>query len=103
DELLTKQQELGVYRIVQEAINNILKHSESPSALIIAKKENKSVILCLKDYGKGFDWRAQSKMKNSLGMKTLEERAKILNAEFNIDSELKKGTTIYLKIPINDA
>lgn len=103
DNLLTKQQELGVYRIVQEAINNILKHSESPSALIIVKKENQSVVLNIKDYGKGFDWGEKSEMKNSLGMKTLQERAKILNAEFNIDSALKKGTTIYLKIPVKNA
>lgn len=103
DNLLSKQQELGVYRIVQEAINNILKHSESPSALIIAKKENHSVVLSIKDYGKGFDLNEKAEMKNSLGMKTLQERAKILNAEFNIDSAIKKGTTIHLKIPIKNA
>lgn len=103
DSLLTKQQELGVYRIIQEAINNILKHSESPSALIVVKKENQSVVLSVKDYGKGFDWGEKSEVKNSLGMKTLQERAKILNAEFNIDSALKKGTTIYLKIPVKNA
>lgn len=103
DNLLSKQQELGVYRIIQEAINNILKHSESPSALIVVKRENNSVVLSIKDYGKGFDWSEKSATKNSLGMKTLQERAKILNAEFNIDSELKKGTTIYLKIPIQNA
>ena len=103
DGLLSKQQELGVYRIVQEAINNILKHSESPSALIVVKRESQSVVLSIKDYGKGFDWSEKSKMRNSLGMKTLEERAKILNAEFNVDSGLKKGTTIYLKIPIQNA
>ena len=103
DHLLSKQQELGVYRIVQEAINNILKHSDSPSASIVVKKENQCVILSIKDFGKGFNWGENSKRNNSLGMKTLKERAKILNAEFKVFSELKKGTTIYLKIPITDA
>src|SRR3989344_107560 len=103
DNLLTKQQELGVYRIVQESINNILKHSESPSALIVATKESNAIVLTIKDYGKGFDWSEKSKIKNSLGMKTLQERAKIVNAELSITSIVAKGTTIYLKIPVKDA
>jgi signal transduction histidine kinase len=103
DNLLTKQQELGVYRIVQESINNILKHSESPSALIVVAKEMNTIVLKIKDYGKGFDWSEKSKIKNSLGMKTLQERAKILNAELSITSIVAKGTTIHLKIPIKDA
>jgi signal transduction histidine kinase len=103
DNLLSKQQELGVYRIAQEAMNNIIKHANSPSALIAAKKDNQFITLCIKDYGKGFDWSEKSTAKNSLGMKTLQERAKILNANLNIDSELEKGTTVYLKIPLKNA
>ncbi|TSJ41300.1 tetratricopeptide repeat-containing sensor histidine kinase [Fluviicola chungangensis] len=103
DNLLTKQQELGVYRIVQESINNILKHSESPSAFIGAAKETNAIVVTIKDYGKGFDWSEKSKIKNSLGMKTLQERAKIVNAELSIISIVGKGTTIHLKIPVKDA
>ncbi|NQX96301.1 MAG: hypothetical protein HRT73_00245 [Flavobacteriales bacterium] len=103
DNLLSKQQELGVYRIAQEAMNNIIKHANSPSALIAAKKDNQFITLSIKDYGKGFDWSEKSTAKNSLGMKTLQERAKILNANLNIDSEIEKGTTIYLKIPLKNA
>lgn len=103
DNLLTKQQELGVYRIVQESINNILKHSESPSALIVVAKETNSILFMIKDYGKGFDWSEKSKIKNSLGMKILQERAKIVNAELSITSIVAQGTTIQLKIPVKDA
>jgi signal transduction histidine kinase len=62
-----------------------------------------TIVLKIKDYGKGFDWSEKSKIKNSLGMKTLQERAKILNAELSITSIVAKGTTIHLKIPIKDA
>jgi signal transduction histidine kinase len=103
DSLLSKQQELYVYRIVQEILNNIIKHSDSPSAVIIAKKEASSIVLIIKDYGKGFDWNEKSNSENSLGMKTMQERAKILNASLEINSELGKGTNIYLKIPIKNA
>jgi signal transduction histidine kinase len=103
DNLLLKQQELAVYRIVQEAITNIIKHAQSPSAVITAKKEANFIELLIKDYGKGFDWSEKSIAKDSLGMKTLHERAKILDAKLNIDSNTKKGTTLYLKIPINNA
>ncbi|PWH85155.1 tetratricopeptide repeat-containing sensor histidine kinase [Brumimicrobium oceani] len=103
DNLLSKQQELDVYRIVQELTNNIIKHSDSPSAVIFAKKEADFILISVKDYGKGFDWNGKSTADNSLGMKTMQERAKILKADLNIDSKLGKGTTIYLKIPINNA
>lgn len=103
DHLLTKQQELGVYRIVQESINNVLKHAESPSVLIEVIKELNAIVVKIKDYGKGFDYNENSELKNTLGMKTLQERAKILNAELRITSVPAKGTTIYLKIPLKDA
>ncbi|MDP1165601.1 hypothetical protein, partial [Klebsiella pneumoniae] len=72
-------------------------------ALITAEKQEQYIAVSIRDYGKGFDWSKKSTLKNSLGMKTLQERAKILNAEFSIESTPKKGTSIYLKIPITNA
>lgn len=103
DGLLSKEQELGVYRITQEALNNIVKHAETPSALIVAHQKESHIILSIKDYGKGFDWTTNSKVKDSLGMKTLQERAKMLSADLDISSESNRGTTIYLKIPVKNA
>lgn len=103
DGILDKTQELNTYRIVQEALNNVLKHANSPSVLISTTKKTDFIEVIVKDHGKGFDWNEKSALKNSLGMKTLEERAKIINATLNITSEINKGTIIHLKIPIQNA
>lgn len=99
DGVLNKSQELNTYRIVQEALNNVLKHSDSPSVLISAINKAGSIEIKVQDYGKGFDYNEKSDLKNSLGMKTLEERANIINTKLIILSQKSKGTTIHLKIP----
>mgnify|MGYP002713062656 CR=1 FL=1 len=100
DNLLSKNQELSLYRIAQEALNNILKHANSPSAVILAKKTEHHITLSIQDFGKGFNTADKEALKNNLGMKTLKERAKVLAATLDINSKNNEGTTLLLKIPI---
>lgn len=100
DGLLSKKKELGVYRIAQEAFNNIIKHSGTEAAQIVVSRVNECVDLTIKDFGKGINF-SDMEIKQSLGMKTMQERAKILNAKLDIDSENQKGTTLHLTIPFD--
>lgn len=100
DGIMNKTQELNIYRIVQEALNNVIKHSNSPSVLIAAKNNGGSIEIRIQDYGKGFDRSEKSNLMNSLGMKTLKERANILKTKLIVSSDLRKGTIIQLNIPI---
>ncbi|PWH86134.1 tetratricopeptide repeat-containing sensor histidine kinase [Brumimicrobium oceani] len=100
DGLLDKKQELNLYRIVQEALNNVIKHSGSPSLLILVKNNKTMVEVKIQDYGKGFDQAEKAMLMNSLGMKTLKERANILKTQLVISSVLGQGTIIQLKIPL---
>ena len=100
DGIMNKTQELNIYRIVQEALNNVIKHSDSPSVLIAAKNNGGSIEIKIQDYGKGFDRSEKSNLMNSLGMKTLKERANILKTKLIVSSDLRKGTIIQLNIPI---
>ena len=99
DESLDTQSSLHLYRIVQESINNIVKHAEAKAALIsIIKKEN-HIEVNVEDNGRGFKV-DQGTLAASLGMKTLAERAHMIGADYNIQSQPGKGTTLKLQIPV---
>ncbi|RNC86404.1 MAG: hypothetical protein ED556_08930 [Winogradskyella sp.] len=100
DNNLTDENALHLYRFVQECINNILKHADAKALSITIEKEKDAILVLIKDNGKGFDV-TSAKNKNSLGLKTLEERIKILNGELLIDSKLTEGTTTKAKIRLS--
>lgn len=100
DEIFNKDAELHLYRIIQEALNNILKHSEAKATSISIVKQTEEVLVTVSDNGKGFDVSEESKYQNSLGMKTLLERSKMIGAHFKIDSKPNNGTILSLAVPI---
>ena len=90
---------LCLYRIAQEALNNIVKYAEASAVnLHIIDKEDE-VYLVLEDNGKGFDER-KSKPKGGMGLQNIRERAKLLNGSAEIHSAPGQGTVIEIHIPI---
>jgi len=102
DSCLNKDTTLHLYRIVQELLSNIVKHSETKSASIMIKKYEQNITTIIKDNGKGFNFIEKYKNAKSLGMKTLLERAKIIHSKIEINSILEKGTTVTLHTPIRN-
>lgn len=98
DEILSKDAEINLYRIVQESINNVLKHSEATKAKIIIRKYNDFLSILIEDNGKGFNAENLSKTKNGLGLTGIRERAKMLDANHEIYSVPGEGTTVSLQI-----
>ncbi|MCL6294519.1 tetratricopeptide repeat-containing sensor histidine kinase [Jejuia spongiicola] len=99
DNLLSKASELHLYRIIQETLSNIVKHAEARAVKMNITKTTENINVTVSDNGKGFDFK--SKYRNmSLGLKTLLERAKIMNAQINLNSNKGKGTILTLNIPI---
>ena len=98
DGIFTKEHELHIFRIVQESINNLIKHANTPSANIQVSNQENKVTIHIRDFGVGFDLTSTS-FTNSLGMKTLKERTQILNGKIVIHSENNKGTSILLELP----
>lgn len=99
DACLSKEASLHLYRIIQEVLNNMLKHAEAKSASVLIEKKENAIETTIQDNGKGFDLSEKLKSGTSLGMKTLLERAKILNSKIEIKSLPNKGTTVILTIP----
>ncbi|WP_298514051.1 sensor histidine kinase [uncultured Kordia sp.] len=99
DNTLSKEAELHLYRIIQESLSNIVKHSGAKAVKMEIQKKENSIDVLVSDNGKGFDF--ESKYKNmSLGLKTLFERAKIIGSKLILKSEINQGTVISLNVPI---
>jgi signal transduction histidine kinase len=85
----------SIYRVIQESLNNIMKHSEADKANIKINFLKDKTILEIEDNGKGFDINNVSTKK--LGLFIMKERAKSLNASLQIKSRKERGTSITLK------
>ena len=83
---------VGIYRIAQEALNNVAKHANAKEANINMTCKPGKVILRVSDDGKGFNVRGIP--PNSLGLSIMRERAREINASLSVKSQPDKGTTI---------
>ncbi len=84
---------MNVYRIIQEAINNSLKHAQANKIEVTVFRENDTLRITIKDNGKGFD---ETELLLGNGMNNLKKRAKEINGEISITSQEQSGTTIVL-------
>ena len=101
DESLSNQNGLHLYRIIQEVLNNIVKHADAKSVSISIAKKNDFIETEIKDNGIGFEFNEKLDSNSSLGMKTLSERAKIIKSKLFVNSKKNKGTTMQLITPIS--
>lgn len=95
---LEPQQEMVVYRIVQEGFQNILKHAEASQAQLLLHFHPSYMHVSLKDNGRGFDPTKPASAR-STGLKNMENRTRFLTGDFQIHSETNKGTRIQFTIP----
>lgn len=88
---------ISLYRIIQELLNNMVRHSEASKIQISLKTEDANIIVQISDNGKGFDLSKMNDFKG-IGWKNIKSRANLLRGELEIDSEIGKGTRIALKL-----
>jgi two-component system NarL family sensor kinase len=88
---------VNLYRIIQEATQNIIKHANAKNVCIMFYLKNNSLILSISDDGVGFD---SKKKRNGIGLKNIKSRVKKLNGVSFVSSALNKGTKIKIEIPI---
>jgi len=93
--------ETSLYRIAQEAISNILRHSKAKRASILLLYKNKEIMLIIEDDGIGFNLEnTLSEKRECLGLIGMRERVNLLEGSFDIETSPGKGTSIHIKIPI---
>ncbi|MBX7174096.1 MAG: hypothetical protein K1X72_24200 [Pyrinomonadaceae bacterium] len=100
DNVFPKESEINVYRIVQESLNNIIKHSDASEAEIKIKRLENEVIIAIKDDGRGFDTTNFKAKGSGLGLVGLRERTKMLGGKISINSSIGNGSEIKLNLPI---
>jgi len=90
---------VNLYRILQEALQNIIKYAKAKQVTLHFTIENGNLILIITDDGIGFN---TSKRNKGIGIKNIKSRAVKLNASLQINSSINKGTTINIEIPLNN-
>jgi signal transduction histidine kinase len=99
DEEFPIDQQITAYRIVQEILNNLLKHAKATRILIDINRMQNQLMVSIEDNGIGFDTR--NLLRNEgLGWKNIIARVKFLSGELSIHSQLNEGTFVKLNIPI---
>jgi two-component system NarL family sensor kinase len=97
---LSPEQDILLFRIVQESIMNILKHAKADELNINMKSEDGLFTLSIADNGIGID--LESYKQKGLGLQNIEERIKLLKGNLTIESNKGKGTTIILSCKLKD-
>ena len=91
--------EIKLHNIIQELINNAIKHSEATIAEINLVEKDKKLLLSINDNGKGFDTLKMSH-KDGLGINQIDARIHMMSGKFIIDSQKGKGTKISIELPV---
>ncbi len=95
---LPDEMRTAIYRLVQEALQNISRHSAAKCAVVTVREDHGQLFLTVEDDGHGFD---PQKMKG-LGMLGMEERVRQLKGQFEIQSQSGKGSALRVTLPLSD-
>jgi signal transduction histidine kinase len=99
DDRLASEVETTLYRIAQEALNNIAKHAKAEHVEIILERRSDHVSLIVEDDGVGFDQSRGDTAGRGFGLLGMQERAALVGATLHIESTLGEGTTILVRMP----
>jgi signal transduction histidine kinase len=97
--------EINLYRLIQEGLTNIKKHADAEHVTVRLVAAFPNIILRIEDNGKGFD--VQKRMatltkEKQMGIRSMEQRAKLLQGEMEIQSKPMQGTKIFITLPYKD-
>ena len=96
---LKAQNEMVIFRIVQESLNNILKHSKAQNIVADIHYEPNLYKLFIRDDGSGFEVSSLEAGKTGIGLKNMQSRAALIGAVFSIESAGHTGTTVSIQLP----
>ena len=105
DNKLSPEVEITCYRVIQEAINNVIRHSEAKNVKVEIKIVDHELNIEIKDNGKGFnviEVRKKALNGNSIGVLGMQERVELARGELSIYSSPENGTKIIASFPLNE-
>jgi PAS domain S-box-containing protein len=99
---LDPQAETHLYRILQESLNNIVKHAKASRVTVLIQRNAEGLVLIVEDDGRGFEPDVideEREVSKGLGLLGMKERAILVGGEVQIESKPGKGTTVHVRIP----
>jgi signal transduction histidine kinase len=93
---LPDEHKIYIYRLVQEALNNAVRHSGARNAKVVVERPAESIVVRVSDDGRGFD----PGRTRGMGILGMEERVKRLGGTLRVESQPGKGTTVTAEFPI---
>lgn len=97
DERLNNKYEIAFFRLLQEALQNAIKHANPSLIQVKLEMTDQHLLMSIKDDGDGFD--TDERSDNSFGLIGMRERVEMFDGELKIDSKIGKGTRIYISVP----
>jgi signal transduction histidine kinase len=100
---LSNDAELALYRITQEALRNIEKHSKATKSMVEIKYNTIRATLIITDNGNGFKLPRQLSFlvrEGKLGLVSIDQRSRLVGGSTNVESEVGKGTKLVVELPI---
>lgn len=91
--------DLIIFRVVQETINNIIKHAGASQITIVLSLESGVLFLSVADNGQGFDAEKLNEMQKGMGLSNMSKRVNLAGGRLEINSQTGEGTTVHIFIP----
>jgi len=99
NEIIEQTTAITIYRIVQELINNTMKHAAAKTAIVQVTKSNDHLAVTVEDDGKGFDTTILNQSKG-IGWSNIKNRVEFLKGTLDVQSEKDKGTSVHIELNI---
>jgi PAS domain S-box-containing protein len=103
DDLFHGEDATHIYRIVQESLNNLIKHSKATRGKVSVERDLHCVRVRIEDNGRGFDKNAIAALRRNrtgIGLTSISERVRMLGGLVNVDSAVNKGTRLLIELPV---
>ena len=97
DQRLPGESETALYRIVQEALTNVIKHAQATTVSVVLTRKGESVVAVIEDDGRGFD--PSQPREDGLGLLGMRERIALLSGRVTVESSPGRGTTVAVEVP----
>jgi len=98
---IPKEISLCLFRVLQEALQNAVKHSAAPNFTVEVHGAKEGISLTVSDSGIGFDWQ-DAMNRRGLGLISMRERLRLVNGELSIQSAPGRGTIVFARVPLGD-
>ena len=99
EERLPSEVETALYRVIQEAFTNVVKHSGAKRVSILLQRKNGAVVAVVEDDGSGFD--PTGTREDALGLAGMRERVALIGGRFQVESTSGAGTTLFAEVPVS--